>query len=48
VTDWTQPDDYKPAKNHPQRIIDHGTFALQGHDPKSEVHFKSIMVKALD
>ena len=25
-----------------------GTFALQGHDPGSTVHFKNIMVKALD
>lgn len=25
-----------------------GTFALQGHDPESEVHFRSIKVKLLD
>jgi hypothetical protein len=48
VTDWTQPEGFKPPANHPGRIIDHGTFAFQGHDPKSEVHFKDIMVKALD
>ena len=47
VTDWTQPDDYTPPKGHPGRIISTGTFALQGHDPKSIVFFKNIMVKPL-
>ena len=47
ITDWTQAEDFKPAANHLHRVIDHGTFALQGHDPGSEVHFKNIMVKAL-
>ena len=48
VTDWTQPEGFKPPAGHPQRMIDHGTFALQGHDPKSEVHYKDISVKTLD
>jgi hypothetical protein len=48
VTDWTQPDGFKPPPGHPQRVIDHGTFAFQGHDPNSEVHYKNIVVKALD
>jgi hypothetical protein len=47
VCDWTQPDDFTPPKGHPQRIISSGTFALQGHDPKSVVFFKDIMVKPL-
>ena len=47
VTDWTQPDGYVPAKNHIGRIISNGTFGLQGHDPKSIVYYKDIMVKAL-
>ncbi len=47
VTDWTQPDDYVPPKGQPERIISDGTFALQGHDPKSVVYFKDIMVKPL-
>jgi hypothetical protein len=29
------------------RLISSGTFALQGHDPKSKVLFKNIMVKAM-
>ncbi|MFZ9263415.1 MAG: 3-keto-disaccharide hydrolase, partial [Chitinophagaceae bacterium] len=45
VTDWTQPEDFVPAKNHLNRIIASGTFALQGHDPKSIVYYKDIMVK---
>ena len=47
ISDWTQPEDFKPAANHLHRVIAHGTFALQGHDPGSEVHFKNIMVKVL-
>lgn len=47
VTDWTQPEGFVPAKNHLNRIIASGTFALQGHDPKSIVYYKDIMVKPL-
>ena len=28
-------------------VLGSGTFALQGHDPGSEAHFKNIMVKPL-
>ena len=47
VTDWTQPDGFAPPDNHPERIISSGTFALQGHDPKSVIFYKDIMVKPL-
>jgi hypothetical protein len=47
VCDWTQPDGFVPPKGHAERIISNGTFALQGHDPKSIVFFKDIMVKPL-
>ena len=47
VTDWTQPDGFTPPKGHPGRIIDHGTFAIQGHNPESVIFFKDIMVKPL-
>lgn len=47
VMDWTQPDDSPPSKDQPLRVISSGTFALQGHDPKSIVFFKDIMVKPL-
>ena len=48
VTDWTQPEDFIPAKNHKNRFIASGTFALQGHDPKSIVYYKDIMVRPLN
>jgi hypothetical protein len=48
VNDWTQPEDFKPVEGHPGRFIQHGTFALQGHDPNSKVYFRTIKVKALD
>ena len=47
VTDWTQPEGFVPAKNHLNRFIASGTFALQGHDPKSIVYYKDIMVRPL-
>jgi hypothetical protein len=48
VCDWTQPADFKPPQGHPGRFLQHGTFALQGHDPGSKVYFKEILVKPLD
>ena len=47
VTDWTQPDGYTGPKNTPGRVLSHGTFALQGHDPGSTVYYKNIRVKPL-
>lgn len=48
VTDWTQPEGYTgPNKNTPGRVLSHGTFALQGHDPGSTVFYKNIRVKPL-
>jgi hypothetical protein len=48
TTDWTQPADWKGAANQPERRIQPGTFALQGHDPGSKVLYRNIMVKPLD
>jgi 3-keto-disaccharide hydrolase len=47
TTDWTQPENWVPPAGMPGRKIGHGTFALQGHDPKSIVYFKNIMVRPL-
>ena len=41
---WTQPDDW--AKE--TKRIQTGTIGIQAHDPKSEVHYKDIMIKILD
>jgi hypothetical protein len=45
--DWTEPDPAQPPKGMPGRFLQHGTVALQGHDPKSETHFKSVKIKEL-
>ncbi|MBZ2179244.1 MAG: DUF1080 domain-containing protein [Acidobacteriota bacterium] len=45
-SEWTQPEGWV----HPQfkdRKLSSGTFALQGHDPKSTVMYKNIRVKIL-
>jgi hypothetical protein len=47
TTDWTQPDNYEPPKGMAGRKLDHGTIALQGHDPGSKVCYKDIMIKPL-
>jgi len=47
IIDYTEPEGYLPLKSHPGRKIDKGTFALQGHDPKSTVFFKDLKVRIL-
>jgi 3-keto-disaccharide hydrolase len=47
VVDYTEPENVKRDENMAGRIISNGTFALQGHDPKSKVLFKEIMVRPL-
>ncbi len=47
VVDYTEPDSVQQKVNIGGRRISDGTFALQGHDPKSKVYFKNIMVKPL-
>jgi hypothetical protein len=46
LVEYTEPDSVgRNAANG--RKISSGTFALQGHDPKSKVYYKQIMVKPL-
>ena len=47
TVDWTEPEDWKPPRGNPGRKIASGTFALQGHDPKSVIYYKNIRVKPL-
>ncbi|MBN8855191.1 MAG: glycosyl hydrolase [Sphingobacteriales bacterium 50-39] len=47
VVDYTEPDNVKRDDDMIGRVISSGTFALQGHDPKSKVYFKNIMVRPL-
>lgn len=46
AADYTEPD-VLPAGRETKRLSS-GTFALQGHDPKSVAYFKDIQVKILD
>ena len=48
VVDYTEPENVERPADMAGRKISNGTFALQGHDPKSKVYFKNIMVKPLD
>jgi hypothetical protein len=47
VVDWTEPDRPRPPWDMPGRVLDGGTFALQGHDPGSTVYYRNIRVKPL-
>jgi len=47
LVDYTEPAGVQRPADMAQRLISSGTFALQGHDPKSKVLYKNIMVKVL-
>ncbi len=47
MVDYTEPKAAGGRENRPGRRLDSGTFALQGHDPESVVHFKNILVRPL-
>lgn len=47
VIDYTQENPPVRAKGWEGHIISSGTFALQGHDPGSETHFRNIRVRLL-
>jgi len=47
IVDYTEPDDVRREPGFKGRLIDRGTFALQCHDPGSEVHYKDIAVRLL-
>jgi Domain of Unknown Function (DUF1080) len=47
VVDYVEPEPPFRADPKFQRVINHGTFALQGHDPGSTTHFRNIRVRPL-
>jgi hypothetical protein len=47
VVDYVEPDPPFRADPNFERVLNHGTFALQGHDPGSTTFFKNIRVRAL-
>ena len=47
VVDYTEPENVQREEGMKGRLLSTGTFALQGHDPKSKVLYKNIKVKVL-
>jgi hypothetical protein len=47
VNDHVEPEHPQREEGWENNVLSEGTFALQGHDPGSEVHFKNIKVKPL-
>jgi hypothetical protein len=47
LVDYTEPEGVQRPPDMAKRLLSSGTFALQGHDPKSKVLYKNIMVKVL-
>lgn len=47
TTEYTEPENTERPDSFKGRLLSEGTFALQGHDPGSEIHFRKIMVKIL-
>ncbi|MEH6416201.1 3-keto-disaccharide hydrolase [Pseudomonas sp. CGJS7] len=47
IVDYTQPERLERPEEMKGRVLSSGTFALQAHDPDSEVHYRNIKVRAL-
>jgi hypothetical protein len=47
VVDYVEPEQPFQADTKFGRVLNHGTFALQGHDPGSTTHFRNIRVRPL-
>jgi hypothetical protein len=47
VNEYTEPENAERTEEFKNRLISHGTFALQAHDPGSVVRYRNIKVKPL-
>lgn len=47
IVDYTQPKQPDRPADMKGRVLSSGTFALQAHDPDSEVHYRNIKVRVL-
>jgi hypothetical protein len=47
IVDYTEPETGQGERRSAGRRISSGTFALQGHDPGSQIHYRNIRVKPL-
>lgn len=45
INEYIQPENVERPKGSEERVISSGTIALQGHDPKSKVLYKDVMVR---
>lgn len=45
--DYTEPENHVPPADKSERKLSSGTIAIQGHDPGSEIHYRSIKIKPL-
>lgn len=48
TTDYTEPENPEREGRMAERLLDKGTFALQGHDPGSVIYYRQVWVKPLD
>ena len=47
VNEFTEPKEYESTDPKRDRKLSSGTFAIQGHDPKSVTFYRDIKVRAL-
>jgi hypothetical protein len=47
ISNYTEPDAVQRPPDQKDRLLSSGTFAIQGHDPKSKVLVKNIQVRVL-
>ena len=47
VNEFEEKDPPERERGWERNVLSSGTFALQGHDPESEVHYRNVMVKPL-
>ena len=47
VMEYDESEDKNRPTNAGEKKIDHGTFALQAHDPESVIYYRSVKVKIL-
>ena len=47
IVDYTEEPNPERPPNMKNRLISHGTFAIQGHDPESRVIYRNIKVRVL-
>jgi hypothetical protein len=47
AVEYTEPDNVERPDGMKDRKLSSGTFALQGHDPKSKVYYRNVQVKIL-